>query len=160
MLAFKVFGSFLIVASGFAFSRILEAADDEKIRTTDALLELVGAVRSRIDSFCMPISEILGDIDPNILIRCGYPPENIPSDLESMNSLCPFSADCELFRIFEDYFGNIGSGYKSEELARCAITIEELKALAARRREERKRKKKTIPVLCTCIAAGIAVVLF
>lgn len=160
MIVYKLFGSILIILAGFVFSRRIAAADDTKLKRTEAVYELIGAVRSRIDAFCMPISEILTDISPEVLIRCGYDSEKLPENSYELTRLSDFTNDAELYRIFCGFFNSLGSSYKSDELARCKLALDELDTLIIRRREEGRKKRKTVPALCMCISLGIVVILF
>ncbi len=160
MLVLRVVGGIMIVSSGLLASRFFGSEEDRKIERTDAFRDFLFAVRGRIESFCMPLSEILSDIDGDIFLRLGYKSDELPKNFEKMSENCPFFADEELSLLFRAFALSIGNGYRNEEIGRCENCILETEKLLEKRKNERQQKKKTVPVLAMAISLGIAVLLF
>ena len=159
LIAFKLLGSALIIASGIFFSRRLIDRDSIGISRLHSLEELIKAIKSRIENFCMPTDEILADIPPELFLGCGYFAAEPPKSVDELILQNPFSSDGEAGAIFEKFFSSLGTSYKDEELARCRIACEDIDAMIKRRQSEHGKRQKTIPMLNLCISV-VAVIIF
>lgn len=157
---YKIFGSALVIISSAWVARRIGAGEDRKLQRIEACIELLNFIMNCIDCFCMPVGDIFHDVDSDLLFRCGYDRKEKPVSTEDMLAFLDFSGDDELRHIMERFFRGVGKSYRAEEVARCKMAIEELRALLEKRREERQKKKKTVPVLCICSAFGIVIAFF
>lgn len=157
---YKVFGSALVIASSAWVAGRINIEEDRKLQRIESCIELLNFIMNSIDCFCLPVGDILYDVDSEFLFRCGYGREEKPKSAEEMLSGMDLSGDEELRHIMERFWNSVGRSYRAEEVARCRMAIEELKVLFAKRRDERAKKKKTVPVLCICSALGIVIAFF
>ena len=72
MLALKGLGCLLIVLSGYVFSRSRLMRESVSIGRLRSLKELLRAIGSRIENYCMPTDEILSELPPELFYSCGY----------------------------------------------------------------------------------------
>lgn len=160
MVAIKAFGCLLIIVSGYFFSRIVLTGDNVSIRRLQSLEELLRAIKSRIENYCMPTDEILSELPRELLIRCGYDPERIPDSVDVLMEECPFSEDAEVYSFFKGFFSSLGTSYKADEVARCRLACDDIDAIIKRRCAENGKRQKTVPVLSLCISLVIAIIVF
>ncbi len=157
---YKVFGSALVVASSAWIAGRINTDEERKLERIESCIELLNFIMNSIDCFCIPVGDILHDVDSELLLRCGYGREEKPVSAEDMLLGMEFAGDDELWHIMERFWNSVGRSYRNEEVSRCRMAIEELKVLFAKRREERIKKKRTVPVLCICSALGIVIAFF
>ncbi len=160
MLILKLIGGAAIVGGGIAFSKLLFYEDDRRIERVKALIELVYFIRSGIEGFCLPISDILAEADGEIFSRMGYHERQKPNELEQIIVNSAFSSDPAIINALREFASSLGNGYRQEEIRRCDAFASELSRVVEKRSAEREQKKKTVPVLTFAISFGIAVLLF
>ncbi|MBQ1259160.1 MAG: hypothetical protein IIX97_03520 [Clostridia bacterium] len=157
--ALKLIGLIMIGLSGVLTSIKILSSSDEDVRHTEALIELVSSLRSKIEVLCIPIPDILSATDPQIFVNCGYTSDDLPKNAEDLISKCKLKEDAELYKLFSEFVFSLGRGYKSEELSKCDLITEELKKILSRRKEERIKRKKTVPAICLSVSACIIILL-
>lgn len=157
---YKVFGSALVVASSAWIAFRINAEEDRKLQRIESYIELMNFIMNSIDCFCIPVGDILHDADSELLLRCGYEKKEKPRSAEDMLFGGDAFGDEELLQIMQRFWSSVGRSYRNEEVARCRMAIEELKALFSKRRDERTKKKRTVPALCICSALGIVIAFF
>lgn len=160
MVALRLVGCVLIVASGYVISRTRLKRDCTKVERLRSLLALLRAIGSRIENYCMPTDEILTSVPSELIIGCGYSAERLPSSVGELLEECPFSDDGEVYGFLCTFLSSLGTSYKSDELARCRLACEEVSAMIERRCAENGKRQKTLPVLCLCASAAIAIIIF
>ena len=156
----KTVGCILIIVSGCFFSRRIIGNDDASIQRLTSLMELLKAIKSRIENYCMPTDEILSELPAELFERCGYDPAFLPHTVDELISGCENLGDAEIQYLLERFFYSLGTAYKSEEVVRCKLACEDLEAIIAGRRAENVRRRKTVPVLGFCISLVIVIIAF
>lgn len=159
MLALKGLGCLLIVLSGYVFSRSRLMRESVSIGRLRSLKELLRAIGSRIENYCMPTDEILSELPPELFYSCGYDPERLPESIDSLMEECPFSEDGEVYSFFFGYFSSLGTSYKAEEIVRCRLACDDVSAIIDRRCAENGKRQKTLPVLSLCVSLIIAIII-
>ena len=156
---YKALGIILVISSGLITSRKILAESKKDLSKINALIELVSNFMIKIESLCIPIPEILTDIAPEILIKCGYDPAELPKDSEGLLEKCSFKYDKQLYGMYSAFLKSLGKGYKNEEIAKCRIFCEEIKALSQKKADEYRNKRKTVPALCISFSLGTVILL-
>ena len=70
----KLIGLIMIGFSGVLTSIKILASSDEDVGHTEALIELISSLRSKIEVLCIPIPDILSATDPQIFVKKEYRP--------------------------------------------------------------------------------------
>ena len=86
MTLIKTVGCILIIVSGCFFSRRIIGNDDASIQRLTSLMELLKAIKSRIENYCMPTDEILSELPAELFERCGYDPAFLPHTVDELIS--------------------------------------------------------------------------
>ena len=155
----KIIGCILIACSGLYTGIKILSESSTNVEHTEAIYELISAIKIKIEALCIPIPDILSEINRETLINCGYSCEELPENCEELLEKCAFKDDKPLFELFSSFVNALGKGYKKEELAKCDLSTNELQLLLKKRKDEREKRKKTVPAVCICISAGIIVLL-
>ena len=158
MVAVKVFGCLLIIMSGYFFSCFALAGDNVSIQRLRSLEELLKAIKSRIENYCMPTNEIISELPRELFIRCGYDPEVVPCNVEMLVNECPFCEDDEVYSFFVGFFSSLGTSYKADEIVRCKLACDDIDAIIKRRCDESGKRQRTVPVLSLCVSVVIAII--
>jgi len=155
----KLIGYMLIALAGiFECAKIINAGA-EKAKLAEALYELISEIKSKIESFCLPIPEILSEIPKELLIKCGYSENSLPKNSEELIDKCTFKDDKELYSRFYEFVYTLGKNYKTEETAKCTYMAQSLEKIRKERKEEQIKSRKTIPAVCLSLSAGIIILL-
>lgn len=156
ILLYSLAGAVVILACGIEISRRLNAKisiDHERIEKYILLLRYI---RSQIDCFALPICDILGRADRQLLIGCGWEEESFPSSLEEM--LREASVEDEGARgILLEFCEDFGKSYLEEQIRRCDHYISLLDERRDILNKDLPRKKKLNSTLC--ISGAVAVVI-
>ncbi|MBQ9151723.1 MAG: hypothetical protein IJX72_05685 [Clostridia bacterium] len=165
---YKAVGCLLLLLAGGYVSFSVRRFEHRRLRVLDGYISLIYYVKGQIDCYAMPLGEILARADPAVLSAClgldrpvgspfswghtvGKPPLSVMVQ-ESHLYLAP-----ETERLLNAFTGELGSAYRTEQVARCDYYIQALT-------EERRKLYETMParlracgVLCLCCAIGAGV---
>lgn len=158
MLGFKLLGAGLLILAGWSLGKRLCAEERRRLEQTREAVALLHYIRSQIDTFLLPMGDILRSCDFELLKGCGVETAGISS--ENIASRCESLLDVETRRVLTGYFGRAGRGDRTAELERCDGCI---KALETRRQVlegEYSRRCRLIMTLCICAPTGVALLLF
>ena len=151
-------GTILVLLSALEGSRRLNRRADRDIVRVEGFIALMRYVRTQIDCYALPLEEIFGRCDKNILIRCGYYDEALPKDFSVFFNRLDIK-DKELRRIMLDFSADFGKHYREEQLKRCDACIVELEALSESARQAVASRKKLNVTLCLSGAAALIILL-
>ena len=158
MLAFKLAGALLVLASGIGFAIGAARYERTRLQVHDALISLIFFVKGRIDCYAMPVEQIMLEMDKGILADC-----RCPGQVESIEALLPHVRsylDPETYRVLQSFGAGLGSGFRDEQTKRCDYYIELLREKRMQLESElpaRARMNGVIWILC---AAGAVILLW
>lgn len=158
MLACKIIGALILIASGIGFA--VSAARFERVRLQvhDGLISLIFHIKGRIDCYAMPAEQILLQMDKGILADC-----RCPGQVESIEALLPHVKpylDRETYRVLQAFGQGLGGGFRDEQIKRCDYYIELLRQKRVQLEEglaARARTNGTLWILC---AVGAVILLW
>ena len=158
MLYLKISGSILTLVGAYLLSKNLNKKAESALCETEGFLALIRHISLEIDSFLMPMPEILRRVDKDILRKCGYRVDMAPSSLYELYEAVRFKSEkCRL--LVYDLSRDVGSGQKDEELKRLSyygtLLEEEWRRLAA----ELPAKRKVNTTLAVSAALGIIILM-
>ena len=158
MLAFKLAGALLVLASGIGFAIGAARYERTRLQVHDALISLIFFIKGRIDCYAMPVEQIMLEMDKGILADC-----RCPGQVESIEALLPHVRsylDPETYRVLQSFGTGLGGGFRDEQIKRCDYYIELLREKRMQLESElpaRARMNGVIWILC---AAGAVILLW
>ena len=158
MLAFKLAGALLVLASGIGFAIGAARYERTRLQVHDALISLIFFIKGRIDCYAMPVEQIMLEMDKGILADC-----RCPGQVESIEALLPHVRsylDPETYRVLQSFGAGLGGGFRDEQIKRCDYYIELLREKRMQLESElpaRARMNGVIWILC---AAGAVILLW
>lgn len=158
MLGFKLLGAGLLIFAGWSLGRKLCAEEKRKLEQTHGTVSLLRYIRSQIDIFSLPMSDILHFCDANLLEVCGI--DTVGLSYDSISSRCGSLLDPVARETLTRYFSRAGRGDRAAELERCDGSIKVLETRRQRLEGEYSRRCRLIMTLCICAPAGLALLLF
>lgn len=166
---YKMLGSVILLLAGGYVSVAITRFERRRLRVLDGYLSLLYYVKGQIDCYAMPLSEILHRADPAVIAACLGLDSDVPPPLPARDGDPPLPAmiresrlylEPEAERLLTTMTGELGSIYRTEQVARCDYYITALT-------EERRKLNDTLPArlrtactLCICCALGAAVMLW
>ena len=157
----RIIGSLLILFSSLAIAgKLVSDAEKAKMRAS-ALRALLEHIKNMIECYSMPIGQILIRIEPSLLRECGYCEKEAPHDLRCFAKKIEKNdgADAETLGIFEAFAKDFGKGYREDELLRCGLFLEKMRAREQKLCKEYAKKKKVILTVSICSALALIVLL-
>lgn len=158
MLAIKLAGALLVLASGIGFAIGAARYERTRLQVHDALISLIFFIKGRIDCYAMPVEQIMLEMDKGILADC-----RCPGQVESIEALLPHVRsylDPETYRVLQSFGAGLGGGFRDEQIKRCDYYIELLREKRMQLESElpaRARMNGVIWILC---AAGAVILLW
>ncbi len=132
-------GSSLVLACSLAVAVSVVSEKRKRIRQTEAILELISHVRSKIDQFLTPLDGIFSDFRNEELEACGFSEILRSAGIEEavVAHTASLSADTEQVLTF--FSASLGQSYKEDQLRLCDYCIEKIRAELERENESLKR---------------------
>ena len=153
-----IIGSLIIALSAFAIARELVAEVDAAVRSAGALRSVLEYAKTSIDCYSLPSDEILRRIDRSVLEACGYGGERPP---KNFSALCEGAdiKDFESREIFSAFAKGFGKSFRADELSRCSLYLEKMRAREQKLIKEAQKKKKVIYTVAVCSALAAIILL-
>lgn len=156
MLIFRLIGALMLGSCGTFCALHLNKRAAESLSQIKGWISLVRYVRTQIECFSAPVSEILSRCEPDALRACGYARDGIPEGLCSLLEGCEI-LDGETEKIISDFAGEFGRSYREEQVKRCDYYLSLLDSRRAAIQSQLPSKKKLNATLC--IAGALAIVI-
>lgn len=160
MLLCKLLGALLVALAGVLGAIRLNRAAEGRIDEVEGWIALLRLTKTEIDCFSLPQSEILARCDGAILRRIGWEGETPPADFASLEAVldrCGLSPEGE--RIARIFLGEIGRGYRREQLRICDYGIGLFTAERDRLLAELPKRRQRNAVLSMTLSLGAVVLL-
>lgn len=147
----------MTVLSGAWAAYLLNARARIGTVQAEALISLIRYIRSEIECFAMPIPRALARCPRKLLEECGFSSEDAPKSAEE---LLENINDGVTHAHFARFCGEIGKGYRDEQLALCDYYITVLEERRLKLAEQLPLRKRINSALCMSGAFAIVIVLF
>ncbi len=158
MLYYRIAGAVIVALSGAAGAYILNASARTALVQTEAFISLLRSLRSDIECFAMPIPKALGRCSSELYRRCGYCSDVPPWDIDGLLAGCKIS-DGELKKLLDGFSGDVGKGYRDEQLALFDYCLGQLEARRQQLRDQLPAKRRMNSALCLSGALAIVILL-
>ncbi|MBQ7475219.1 MAG: hypothetical protein IJS78_04795 [Clostridia bacterium] len=132
-------GSSLVLASAGGVTLSLFSGAKRRIRHTEAILDLIGCIRSEIDFFLRPVAPILADYRNEALEECGFLPVMRERGLRAAAESGTASLTDGTVAVLCRFADSLGGGYKEEQLRLCDFTCSGIAEELNRARNELER---------------------
>ena len=146
----KILGSFLIIIASIVSSYFYESSLTHSIEILRELVEFIKTTKNKIEYYSLSIDEILKDY------TCKNNSSNkiINGDFVTIMHL-----DVNVQKDIENYFSNLGKGYKKEQLSLCDYTINSLENALNNMKSEFTKKAKVFRSLSLFLGVGVVILL-
>ncbi len=158
MLAFKLIGALLVLASGTGLAVGAARYERTRLQVHDALISLLFFIKGRIDCYAMPVEQIMLGMDKGILADC-----RCPGQVDSIEALLPHVKvylDPETYRVLQSFGAGLGGGFRDEQIKRCDYYIELLREKRMQLENELPARAKTNGAIWILCAAGAVILLW
>ena len=153
MMQEKLIGAMILLAASIVFGLKKSREEQEKIRNAEALFSLVENIAEQIEYSMRPLPQILHVYECDALEKSGFlriaGEEGVEEGWKRCRNKLVLPGR-EIEKIVERFCGEIGKGYRKEELELCGLTLKRLKAEMERSRSEFANRRKlyhTLPPL-------------
>lgn len=152
----KILGATLIACSGLLLTRTLNGSERRALAEIEGIIAFLRFVRTNIDAYSMPLSEILARCPRRIYVSCGYSRDGAPTTVGELLENCAVS-DALAAQRLREFAAEVGKGYRHEQLALLSRTID---ALEERRRALSNALPSRVRVnAAVCISVSLSVVI-
>lgn len=148
----------LLIVSGTVGAHRLNRAAAESLRQTEGFLQLLRYIRTQVECFALPVSQILARCDRDLLKKCGYIRSIAPKTLSELSNACE-ERDRVSAGFFRDFSETFGTGYREEQCQNCDSFIALLDTRRAELQERLPDRKKMNAALCLSGALAAVIVL-
>lgn len=155
----KIIGALIIIFSSVMISLNLCEKIDASVASVSALRTLFEHTKNMIECYSLPASEILRRFDEKLLLVLGYSKKEPPRDF-CLLSESVYLEDSEARELLDAFSRDFGKGYRQDELARCSLYIEKMRAREQKLIKDSLKRKRVIftVALCTALAVIILIV--
>ena len=159
MIYFKVIGAIFVAISGVMLTVTLNRRTLTVLRQTEGWEQLLGQIKTEVECFSLPISDILARTDTSLLRLCGYTGADAPRGLLELVENTAF-ADAEVSRIARRFASEFGRCYKGEQVERCAYFTSLMSGRRQSIAAELPSKRKLNATLCIATSLGLLIFFF
>ena len=165
---YKILGCIFLLLAGGYVSLWITRFERRRLRVLDGYISLIYYIKSQIDCYAMPLTDILAGADPSVIAAClgvdtlpiGDTWESRDPPLSAMIQESRLYLDQEAERLLTTFTGELGRNYRTEQVSRCDYYISALT-------EERRKLSESMPariracgILALSAALGAAVLLW
>lgn len=155
----KLLGAAILLLSAAAWGRGLCAHRRAITAQTEGFLTLFRALRSGISYYRAPVGDILARADAGVLSACSGRGEAVRGEsLSELNETCVFLSQ-DLALLMAQAAGEIGRGYRDEQLAVCDRYLEALETLHREAAEKEREQSGLVTTLVIIAAAAVVILL-
>ena len=154
----KILGAFLTVGSGVVCGAIAARRERTRLTVLEAWIELIERIRLEIDLYLRPLDEILSRVSPSLLLRVGAGTQR--KTLQGMLLAAKPYLSNQSQRLIGTLLTELGTSYRHEQVKRCDEQLCALRREYENMRGELPARLRLCKTVCTCIAAGIAILLW
>lgn len=154
----KLVGCALVLLSGGGYAISASRYEKKKLSVLDGWMDLIFFIRSQIDCYLTPLSEILKNADQALLRACmgNSNDEDLPSLLQASSSYLGEEAN----RLLDSFVRELGGNYREEQVKRCDYYLAALRDIREKKREELPARLRVCTAISLCASFGIAILLW
>lgn len=138
----KMIGGALLILASVFYGRLKILEERRRFSLAEASVEFVRAVRDSIAHYAKPLSEICESVNIEPLEECGFLPLCRTDGIRMAWEAKKLPIPDKMRAVMGEFAERIGGGYREDELALCAHTLERLEKLAEEVRKERENREK------------------
>ncbi len=157
----KILGILLIFTAAVGFGASYSSSLRREYERMLGFLRLARLIRTRIECFNQPLSEIYNDFSDDALDACGFTEELKRSGF--VTALCKYKEALgirgETLTMLYSFGSELGKSFSSDQVKHCDRYIEVISEKAAELEKELPQKTKTARVLSAAAAVMAAIVL-
>ncbi|MBQ4509552.1 MAG: stage III sporulation protein AB [Clostridia bacterium] len=146
----KIIGSFLIVLASIIASYFYEKSLKSNIKLATELIDLINFIKSKIEYYSLSIDDILDDYYTENEALISFFDNKFDDSL---------NFDANIKNDINNFFSNIGKGYKKEQLSLCDYTIKSLDTALDKMKTEFTKKAKVFRSLSLFMGVGCVILL-
>ena len=138
------------------------SANSALARSAERLVALVAFlrfVRSEVECFALPASDIIASCDKGLLARCGFEGEIPPRDMLSLVRMLTIE-DTEARSLVLRFAEGFGQSYREEQIRECDYYISLLRQRAEQLSAAVPTKRRLNSTLCISAALALIILLF
>lgn len=154
----KIIGALIIFFSSFMIAAGIVEKIDVTQRSVSALRGILEHTKNMIECYSLPAGEILKRIDSSLLSDCGCFEEKIPRDFSELAERAKIE-DGEACEIFSAFSKDFGKSYRQDEILRCSLYLEKMRAREQKLTKEYAKKKKVIFTVALCSALAVIILI-
>ena len=151
-------GAILVVLCGAAGAFVLNSGASSALKQTESFIGWIRFIKTQIECFSMPISEILRICPSDVSDGCGYTCSIAAENAADFIKKCRI-CDLETKRQLDRFCAGIGKGYREEQTAFCDYYIELLENRRKMLSDQLPTRKKLNSVLCLSSALAVVILL-
>ena len=154
----KKIGSLMIIFSLVMIASIFTEKIERTLRSVSALRSVLEHSKTMIECYALPASEILLRVKKSVFLECGYSKKTPPHDfLEFANEADVI--DAEARELILSFAKDFGKSYRQDELSRCSLYLERMRAREQKPIKESAKKKKVIYTVAICSALAVIILI-
>ena len=157
MIILKLLGAALILAVGVLCAFLSVRYEKKRICILDGWIDLIAHIRNQIDCYLTPLDEILRAAKLNDL--CNTKEIGQPSLAELLQATASGLGEEER-RLLNAFVGEIGNGYREDQIRKCNDYLETLRALRRDRAAGLSPRIRVLLALCLGASLGTTILLW
>lgn len=160
MLALKLVGAALLISSSALTGNALYSYECAKLKESEAFLNLIRHIKTRISCYRTPIPEIISDYESKELKECGFLDGFDISWNDALSSCTEkLHIDDETKKLLTGFGDELGASAKDEQMNACDYYIERLGSHVEDMRTRLPQKQKLYRS-CPILLGALAVIIF
>ena len=157
MLSYKLIGGGMILGVGTVAAVLGIRRETRKLTVLDGWIDLIAHIRNQIDCYLTPLDEILRAAKLNGL--CNTKEIGQPSLAELLQATASGLGEEER-RLLNAFVGEIGNGYREDQIRKCTDYLETLRALRRDRAAGLSPRIRVLLALCLGASLGTTILLW
>ncbi len=156
---YRILGFILLVLSAVFFAFVMSNNEKKRILQLSVFCDTIKEITRKIESFNMPIEEIMLELDPRSFLALGYKKSDTPRSFEALidnSSLLLGRREKELLFAFS---GGLGKKYREEQISFCNYYYKELSDIHLSSVEDFPKKRKLYYTLFICGALALVILM-
>lgn len=161
MIMIKIVGILLISVAAIGFGMLYSYSLRLEYKRLLGFQKLISLIRTRIECFNQPLSEIYTDFSEESLDECGFTAELKRSGY--VPALCKYkdhlTIRSEILAVLADFGSGLGKSFSEEQIRHCDRYISVIEEKVSELEKELPIKSKTARALSAAAAIMIAIIL-
>ena len=146
----KIIGSIIIIFSSIFASYFYEKSLKNSIRCVNDLIELIKAIKNKIEYYSLSVDDILNQYTP----KSDYIKQVLTGEEATIMYI-----DESVNKDIKAFFVSLGKGYKKEQLLLCEYTLKSLQDACEKINTEFSKKAKIFRSLSLFLGVSIIIIL-